>query len=156
MPAIRRLAAVDAVARTRSFRLAAERLGTTQPTLSRQIAALEAELGTPLFRRGWSGAETTRAGEAAARQARAAMVALDEAEAQLHGGRPGPSLAATLRMQQLAAVDAVLDRLTQDYDTNWARYEARLAEAGMSRDRDVISLKALGPAKQWVPEGRGS
>lgn len=51
---------------------------------------------------------------------------------------------------------AVLDRLARDYEANWARYEARLAEAGMSRDRDVISLKALGPAKQWVPEGRGS
>jgi DUF971 family protein len=46
----------------------------------------------------------------------------------------------------------VLDRLARDHATNWARYEARLADAGMSRDRDVISLKALGPAKHWMPE----
>lgn len=44
----------------------------------------------------------------------------------------------------------VLDRLARDHHANWARYEARLAEAGMSRDRDVISLKALGPAKHWT------
>lgn len=37
----------------------------------------------------------------------------------------------------------VLDRLARDRDVNWARYEARLAEAGMSRDRDVMTLRAL-------------
>lgn len=37
----------------------------------------------------------------------------------------------------------VLDRLQRDYAANWARYEARLTEAGMSRDRDVTSLRAL-------------
>lgn len=39
----------------------------------------------------------------------------------------------------------VLDRLARDFEHNWARYEARLAEAGMSRDRDVTTLAALGP-----------
>jgi DUF971 family protein len=37
----------------------------------------------------------------------------------------------------------VLDRLAREHDVNWARYEARLAEAGMSRDRDVMTLRAL-------------
>lgn len=37
----------------------------------------------------------------------------------------------------------VLDRLVREQDVNWARYEARLAEAGMSRDRDVMTLRAL-------------
>lgn len=40
----------------------------------------------------------------------------------------------------------VLDALARNQAENWARYEARLAEAGMSRDRDVVTLKALGPA----------
>jgi DUF971 family protein len=39
----------------------------------------------------------------------------------------------------------LLDRLAREQDANWARYEARLAEAGMSRDRDVTTLAALGP-----------
>lgn len=40
------------VAKEQSFTKAAEQLHITQPTLSRQLAALEEELGTTLFRRG--------------------------------------------------------------------------------------------------------
>ena len=40
------------VAREQSFTKAAEQLHITQPTLSRQLAALEEELETTLFRRG--------------------------------------------------------------------------------------------------------
>ncbi|MGN1381719.1 MAG: LysR family transcriptional regulator, partial [Eubacterium sp.] len=39
------------VARELSFTKAADQLHITQPTLSRQIAALEEELGTELFNR---------------------------------------------------------------------------------------------------------
>ena len=39
----------------------------------------------------------------------------------------------------------VLDRLAREQERNWARYEERLAEVGMSRDRDVTTLAALGP-----------
>lgn len=37
----------------------------------------------------------------------------------------------------------VLDRLARDHEVNWARYLQRLADAGMSRDKDVVTLKAL-------------
>ena len=40
------------VAKEQSFTKAAEQLHITQPTLSRQLAALEEELGTTLFNRG--------------------------------------------------------------------------------------------------------
>jgi DNA-binding transcriptional LysR family regulator len=46
------LRALGAVLDAGSLTRAAARLGTSQPTLSRQIAALEAQLGTPLFSRG--------------------------------------------------------------------------------------------------------
>ena len=39
---LREIAAIDAVARTRSFKIAADCLNTTQPTLSRLIASAEA------------------------------------------------------------------------------------------------------------------
>lgn len=57
------LAAFDAVARTANFTAAADELFVTQPSLSRQIAALEHDLGARLFERGRHGATLTDAGE---------------------------------------------------------------------------------------------
>jgi DUF971 family protein len=39
----------------------------------------------------------------------------------------------------------VLDRLARDHDRLWPRYLERLAAAGMRRDRDVMTLRALRP-----------
>jgi len=43
----------------------------------------------------------------------------------------------------------VFERLGEDQDKNWARYLERLAEVGMSRDRDVTKLAAL--PKKYIP-----
>lgn len=51
-------------ARPRRRPRAAARLGTSQPTLSRRLAALEAELGQPLFERTARGLRLTPAGQA--------------------------------------------------------------------------------------------
>lgn len=56
------LRAFEAVARCRSFSAAAEELSLTQPAVSRQIKAMEEELGTPLFNRGTRHVELTDAG----------------------------------------------------------------------------------------------
>ena len=45
----------------------------------------------------------------------------------------------------------VLRRLGEQHATNWARYEQRLQEVGMSRDRDVTKLAAL--VRKVVPPG---
>ncbi|MDY2814543.1 MAG: LysR family transcriptional regulator [Dorea sp.] len=50
------------VAKEQNFTRAAEQLNITQPTLSRQLAALEEELGTPLFIRGNRSITLTEAG----------------------------------------------------------------------------------------------
>ena len=51
-----------AVAKEQSFTKAAEQLHITQPTLSRQLAALEEELGAALFNRGGRCITLTAAG----------------------------------------------------------------------------------------------
>lgn len=56
----------NALCEERSFTRAARRCGVTQPSITKAIKALEAELGTRLFRRRRSGAELTGAGIAVA------------------------------------------------------------------------------------------
>ncbi len=53
-----------AVAEERNFTRAAQRLHMAQPPLTRQIRALEEDIGTPLFTRTGKGVELTGAGEA--------------------------------------------------------------------------------------------
>lgn len=57
------LRSFEAVARLGHFTRAAEELFLAQPSLSRQVAALEAELGAALFRRAPAGISLTAAGE---------------------------------------------------------------------------------------------
>lgn len=69
MTSLRRLTSLsalvtfEAAARHMSFTRAAVELGVTQAAVSRQIRALEADLGTPLFRRGHRQVDLTRAGQ---------------------------------------------------------------------------------------------
>nr|WP_301334107.1 DUF971 domain-containing protein [Solimonas sp. SE-A11] len=44
----------------------------------------------------------------------------------------------------------LLHELGQDQEKNWARYEQRMAEIGMSRDRDVTKLAAL--VRHYAPK----
>lgn len=70
-----------ALAETRNFHRAAERLHMSQPTLSRQIAALEEDVGTPLFERGTRHVALTPAGAAYHGEVRTIVDALRRAEA---------------------------------------------------------------------------
>ncbi len=67
-----------AVAEARSFSRAARDMHSTQPTLSRQIARLEAELGTSLFERYGRHVECTASGELLLPLARAIITRTEE------------------------------------------------------------------------------
>ncbi len=61
-PTLRQMDYIVTVHRLRSFGLAADTLNVSQPSLSNQIAAVEADLGVRLFERGRLGAEATAKG----------------------------------------------------------------------------------------------
>lgn len=64
LPSTSALAAFDAVARLGSFSAAADELSLTQGAISRQIGALEAQLGVSLFQRNSRGVSLTEEGQA--------------------------------------------------------------------------------------------
>ena len=105
---IREIVAIDAVAHARSFKLAADVLNTSQPTLSRLIASAERKLGCDLFTRGWSGAETTSRGDIVARVCASIVKAIDRTQAALFAGRSAvPLLMLNLRSSQLEVIRAI-------------------------------------------------
>lgn len=98
------LRAFVAVVEQGSLTAAAERLGSSQPTLSRQIAALEALAGLPLFERTARRVKPTAAGLALAEPARR-MLAAAQAMAQAASGQ-SRGLAGTVRITASEVVSA--------------------------------------------------
>jgi DNA-binding transcriptional LysR family regulator len=109
---LQQLAYFVAVAETRHFTQAAERMRVAQPSLSKQIKALETELGAPLFSRARGNVTLTPAGETLLPLARRMLADADTARrevAELAGLRRGrvrlgatPSLCAGLLADALA------------------------------------------------------
>lgn len=77
---LRQLTYFLAAAQTQNFRKAAELCLVAQPALSRQIAALEAELGVPLFKRVKQRVALTPAGQEFASYARNALDLLQQGQ----------------------------------------------------------------------------
>jgi LysR family transcriptional regulator, regulator for bpeEF and oprC len=95
IPMLDRLASVRIFVRTvelGSFSAAARDLGLTQPTVSKQIAGLEARLGARLIRRSTRSLALTLEGERYYRHVRSALEAFEEAAAEVgHASAPtGP------------------------------------------------------------------
>ncbi|MCG8919489.1 LysR substrate-binding domain-containing protein [Actinokineospora sp. PR83] len=89
---LQQLAYFLAVAETRHFTRAAERARVAQPSLSKQIHSLEAELGAPLFNRARGNVTLTAAGEALLPVAKRILSDVDTARlevAELVGLRRG-------------------------------------------------------------------
>ena len=85
--AIGPLRAFEAVARRLNFSAAAEELHLTQPAISRQIKALEDELGAPLFTRGTRKVELTGAGVQLLRGVLPLLQRLDTTVRQIRSAR---------------------------------------------------------------------
>jgi DNA-binding transcriptional LysR family regulator len=87
LPPTAMLAAFEAAARHRSFTTAATELALTPSAVSRQVAALQAELGVTLFRRVRHGIALTDAGAAYLRHVSRSLDEMERAVLDLQGRR---------------------------------------------------------------------
>lgn len=85
-PTLRQLEYIVAVADTGRVGLAAAQLNVSQPSLSAQLAEVEADLGVTLFQRGRAGAKITPVGEEIVRRARQILHELQDLRAAARGG----------------------------------------------------------------------
>lgn len=128
---LHRLRHLIAVAASRNFTRAAERLSITQPALSRSIATLEEDLGLRIFDRGRAGVFVTPAGEevvAGAKRLVAQAEALEQAVLQLR--KPGTG-SVRFGMAPLVAsifLPRLLARIAQAYPGLMLRPVVRKAE----------------------------
>jgi DNA-binding transcriptional LysR family regulator len=126
---LRHLAALEAVARTRSFGRAARELGYTQSAVSQQIALLERNVGQRLVDRpgGPRPVDLTDAGRLLLRHADAIVAQLDAAQADLAAFTEGA--AGPLRVGIYQSVGArILPGLIRRFKQEWPRVEVSVRE----------------------------
>jgi DNA-binding transcriptional LysR family regulator len=132
---LRHLAALEAVARTRSFGAAARELGYTQSAVSQQIAHLEAIVGQRLFDRpgGPRRVEPTEAGELLLRHAEAIVARLDAARSDM--AALGEGAAGTLRVGIYQSVgERILPAVLRRFRQQWPRVTVAVREEADADD----------------------
>ncbi|TWF43409.1 LysR family transcriptional regulator [Neorhizobium alkalisoli] len=92
LPSFSLLSAFEAAARTGSVTAAANELGLTQSAVSRQISALEGQLGVALFLRERQTIRLTLAGNTYAREVREALRRISDASLSLRANPSGGTL----------------------------------------------------------------
>ena len=116
-----------ALAETLHFARAAERLHISQPPLTRQIAALERQLGVRLLERNSRRAKLTHAGQRFLEDARLAVAAFDQACRNARLAERGEL--GTLRIGfMMHAAHTVLPRLARRFMTEHPEVHVELRE----------------------------
>jgi DNA-binding transcriptional LysR family regulator len=135
---LRLLRAFVTVAEEHSFRRAAERLHISQPPLSRQIRALEDELGVQLLERGRrSTVSVTDAGDIFLRDARCILAAAASAVEQVQQATRGGS--GRLNIGGVSALSqSVLPPLMSTFRARFPQIEVRVFE--MQRKEQLVAL----------------
>lgn len=89
------LRSFEAVARHLNFSAAADEMSVTQSAISRQIKALEDEIGAALFTRGTRHVELTQKGQTLLRAVQGSLPAIDAAVRQIRASRGRPQVNVT-------------------------------------------------------------
>ena len=142
---IKQLTYFAAVAEELHFGRAAERLDMAQPPLSRQIKALEDELGAVLFNRGRSTVTLTQAGERLLKRSRSILAEIEDTRLEVR--RLGQGAEGRLRLGFVgSATFGILPTIIKSYRANFPDVNlslipmnnAQLHRALVSRQLDVV------------------
>lgn len=149
------LRVVREVAARGSFTAAADALGYTQSAVSRQVAAMEAATGAPLFKRAPRGVQPTEAGTVLLRHAAGVLDQLDAARRDLTGLRQP----ATGRLRVGAfptAVAALLPRALAAFRTQLPGVNVSLREGTTPSQLRRVTAGAVELAIVGTPSSRPS
>ncbi|MBV9889680.1 MAG: LysR family transcriptional regulator [Rhizobacter sp.] len=133
-----------------SVTAAAKRLGAAQPTLSRHVAELEAELGVPLFERTGRGVTPTTAAlaiTAAARQMADGALALTRSLAGARSPSRGIVRVTTSQVAATWLLPAVLARLQRAHDAIEIELVASNELTNLLRREADIAVRMVRPAQ---------
>lgn len=133
------------VAREQNITRAAETLHITQPTLSRQIAALEAELGTPLFERNNKKITLTKEGILLKRRALEILELEEKTVEELQSCRELVEGSITIGCGEYEAVESLAE-ICASFRAKYPKVQIRLhtATADVIRNRMTQGLVDIG------------
>lgn len=150
-PSLVELHAFLTVARTGSFRQAAEHLCVTQAAVSRAVMRLEADLGVNMLDRSGTGVTLTAAGEAFRRQVEKPVTALEKAALQLRrpADRHRIRLSVVTSLGNLWLLPRLEDFRTRHPDVEVEFRQYQRDDDFLREDVDLwIALKRK-PRQQW-------
>ncbi|GHU26159.1 LysR family transcriptional regulator [Betaproteobacteria bacterium] len=127
-----------AVAEEKNIGRAASRLHITQPALTRQIHALEDEVGVPLFTRTTTGMEITPAGTALLRHARTIQIELEQAKLNAKQAACQERVPFDIGVYGSAIFDAI-PRILGEFSKRNPNVELRLHN--VRKDQQVVLLR---------------
>ena len=127
------------VAREQSFTKAAEQLNITQPTLSRQLAALEEELGAKLFNRGGHQITLTNEGLLLKRRALEIVDLEDKIVSEFKGNNDSIEGKITIGCGEFLAVESLANRFGKDFGKLHIAFTSNLGT-----NAGVMALHGLG------------
>ncbi len=137
LPPFSALSAFDAVARHGTLTRAALELNVSQPAVSRRVAALEADLGTPMFGRDTRPLRLTAEGRRLFEVLRATLSRLEHVVQEIRGARPGQKI--VLGVDPGFASYWLLPRLPR-LQAAFADYSLRILTGDFTDDRDNVDL----------------
>ncbi|MBD0417374.1 LysR family transcriptional regulator [Tianweitania sp. Rool2] len=140
-----------AAAESESIRKASERLNIVQPALSRQIAALEGELGVLLFARTKQRVRLTPAGEAYLADARWILREVQlagERAARIASGKAG---IIRLGFHETAGRSSIVADTFRDFRRAWPEIELRLLQMTSQMQIEAIARGELDAGFVYLP-----